>query len=214
MLNVFMSLQSHLVRRTNLLGASFNTSLAVTLPVFDPTQLLSLNCFVLGDGPNRMFTVKILKTENVSILKKSIKEENSLSLSNVDARNIDLWRVNFPIDDLPSKIPMTLGPTLRSEKLLSDVFPSELDTNRIHVFVGQGEYINSDLLLLINPSRHTLSSLTATTICIQIPNLIYRRGRPRPGDILPSAKVRSSFKWWESSNVSQQTRRGQGVHTM
>ena len=126
MMNIFISLQRHLVRRTNLLGTASNTSLEVTqpVPVLDPTQLLSLNCFLLGDHPDRMFTVEILNNKNVSILKKLIKEENPMSLDNVDVENIDLWRVSFPIDDLPSKNPTTVGPKLRSEKLLSDTFPS------------------------------------------------------------------------------------------
>jgi Crinkler effector protein N-terminal domain len=129
----------------------------------------SLNCFLYGDAPDRTFTVKIPKTENISILKDRIKEKNPSSLGNVDAKNIDLWQVSFPIDDLPSKNPTT-GPKLRSEKLLSDVFPSELDINHAHVVAvapGQGEYyIDSGLTLLIIPSTRTLSYLRATAICI------------------------------------------------
>ena len=98
---------------------------------------------MLGDDPDRMFTVKIPKNENVSILKDLIKEKNPSSLGNVDVKNLDLWQVSFPIDDLPSKNPPTVGPRLRSQKLLSDAFPSKLDINRIHVVVrvpSQGEY--------------------------------------------------------------------------
>ena len=127
----------------------------------DSTQLLSLNCFILGDNPDRTFTVEVPKNKNVSILKKLIKEENPSSLGNIDVKNIDLWQVSFPIDALPSKNPPTVGPKLRSEKLLSDALPSDLDTNRIHVVArvpGQGAYfIDSGLILLIIPSRRTLS---------------------------------------------------------
>jgi hypothetical protein len=65
---------------------------------------LSLNCLLLGDDLDRMFTVKIDKTETVSILKKLIKEENPSSLGNVDVKNIDLWQVSFPIDDLETEL--------------------------------------------------------------------------------------------------------------
>jgi hypothetical protein len=117
-----------------------------TAATLDFMQLLSLNCFLVGDDPDRTFTVEIPKNKNVSILKDLIKEKNPSSLGNVDVKNIDLWHVSFPIDDL-SKKPTTLGPKLKSEKLMSDVFLSELDTNCIHVFArvsGQGEYIDSD----------------------------------------------------------------------
>ncbi|KAF8157793.1 hypothetical protein B0H34DRAFT_844095 [Crassisporium funariophilum] len=114
-----------------------------TVVALDSAQLFSLNCFILGDNPDRMFTVKIPKTENVSILKDLIKEKNPSSLRNIDAKSIDLWQISFPIDDLHSKNPPTVGPELRSEKLLSDAFPSALDINCIHVVArvpGEGEY--------------------------------------------------------------------------
>ena len=65
---------------------------------------LSLNCLVVGDDPDRMFTVEIPKNKNVSILKKIIKEENPSSLGNVDVKNLDLWQVSFPIDDLEAQL--------------------------------------------------------------------------------------------------------------
>jgi Crinkler effector protein N-terminal domain len=94
---------------------------------------LSLNCFILGNDLNWTFTVEILKAKNVSILKDLIKEKNPSSFGNVDARNISLWQVSFSINNLPSKNPPTVGPKLRLEKLLLDVFLSELDINHIHV---------------------------------------------------------------------------------
>ncbi len=46
-----------------------------------------------------MFTVKIPKTENVSILKKMIKEENAHLLNHVDASDLELSQVSLPVDD-------------------------------------------------------------------------------------------------------------------
>ena len=117
-----------------------------------------------------MFTVKVARTENVSILKKLIKEEKAPHLDRFAASDLDLWRVSFPIDDLPSKNPSTVGPKLRSEKLLSDVFHSELDINLVHVVARiqdqGGYYIDSGLIFLIIPFRRTLSWFRATAICI------------------------------------------------
>jgi len=56
-------------------------------------SLLSLNCFVLGDDADKVFTVKVPKTENVSILKKMIKEENARLLARVDAKDLELFQV-------------------------------------------------------------------------------------------------------------------------
>jgi hypothetical protein len=133
----------------------------------DSMPFLSLNCFVLGDDPNRAFTVEIPKVENVSILKDLIKEKKALHFKHVDASDLDLWQVSFPFDDLYLKKLPTVGPKLRSNKLLSEAFPSELDIYYIHVVVrspGQGEYdIDSALMLFILTcnalSRHLLSGI-------------------------------------------------------
>ena len=140
----------------------FNPSQEVqTVVALDSTQFLSLNCFMFGDDPDQMFTVKIPKNENVSILKDLIKEKKALRLGHVNASDLNLWQVSFPIDDLPSKNPPTVGPRLRSEKLLSDAFPSKLDINRIHIVAcvpSQGEYcVYSGLIWLIVLSRRALS---------------------------------------------------------
>lgn len=133
---------------------------AQTAVALDPTQLFSLNYFILGDDPNQYFIVDIPKTASVGALQKLIKEDNPSSLHNVDVKNIAMWSISFPIDDLPSKNPPAVGPKLRAEKTLSDVFSSKLDTSCIHVVVrvpGQGEYyIDSSLTILISIKAHPL----------------------------------------------------------
>ena len=127
----------------------------------DSTPFLSLNCFVLGDDPDRTFIVEIPKNKGVDILKDRIKEKKAPHFNHISASDLDLWQVSFPIDDLHSKKPPTVGPKMRSNRLLSDAFPSELDINHIHVVArppSQGKYdIDSALMLLIIPSRRTHS---------------------------------------------------------
>jgi hypothetical protein len=96
--------------------------------------LLTLNCFVLGDDEDQVFTVKIPKTDNVSILKKLIKEENLHLLAHVDAKDLELWNVSFPIDNLSLMEPSTVTPKLRSNrKLLS--FADDLLDDHVHILV-------------------------------------------------------------------------------
>ena len=45
---------------------------------------LSLNCLIHGEDQEKMFTVEIAKTKNVSILKDLIKEKNASRLEHVD----------------------------------------------------------------------------------------------------------------------------------
>jgi hypothetical protein len=58
---------------------------------------LSLNCYVLGDDPYQMFTVKIEETKNVSILRDLIKEKKASTLKDVAASDLKLWKVDLPV---------------------------------------------------------------------------------------------------------------------
>ncbi|KAK2465822.1 hypothetical protein APHAL10511_001463 [Amanita phalloides] len=78
---------------------------------------------------------KIPKTDNVSILKKMIKEEKKRHLDQVDASDLNIWKVSFPIDDLDSQEPPTIGPSLKPHMPLSTIFSLALDANHIHIAV-------------------------------------------------------------------------------
>ncbi|KDR79311.1 hypothetical protein GALMADRAFT_1233107 [Galerina marginata CBS 339.88] len=117
------------------LSALFTNVERGRLQVIVDTPLLSLNCFLLGDDSDRTFTVKIQKNEPVSLLRDLIKEKQAPHLNHVAASDLHLWNVSFPIDDLPSKKPPTLGPKMRSEKFMSAIFRSRLDTNCVHVVI-------------------------------------------------------------------------------
>ena len=78
-----------------------------------------------------MFTVEVPQGKNVSTLKDFIKEKKAHLLSHIDASDLELWKVSFLIDDLVSKQPPTLGPSLRAHRLLSDLFTSVLDVSHI-----------------------------------------------------------------------------------
>ena len=138
-MNVFISLQRLLVCRTELLGTVSNTSLEVIqpVPVLNPTQLLSLNCFVLDDNVENVFTVKVEKTENVSILKKLIKEEKAPHFDHVAASDLDLWIVDLRLDDLGAK-PVHVNDLGTSSKLsarrkLSTFFSGIVDDECLHI---------------------------------------------------------------------------------
>ena len=62
-------------------------------------SLLSLNCWIVSDSPDEMFTVKLNKTDSASILKKTIKEKNTNSFGNFDSKQLDLWKVCLPLDN-------------------------------------------------------------------------------------------------------------------
>ena len=107
------------------------------VPALDPTQLLLLNCFVLGDDLKKVFTVEILETKNVSILKKLIKEEQSPRFDHAVASDLDIWDVSIPMNDDACKRPEITIDNLEPLKpllSLSHVFP-HVEENHLHVVV-------------------------------------------------------------------------------
>jgi len=99
---------------------------------------LSLNCFVLGGNSSEVFTVKILKTENVSILKDLIKEKQSPRLNHVVASELILSQISLPVDIITPEL--TVGDIetcqkLHSVKKISSIFGEALVDEHVHILV-------------------------------------------------------------------------------
>jgi hypothetical protein len=60
--------------------------------------LLRINCLVLGETHNHIFSVKIAGTESVGALKDAIKAEKQPAFDHVPADTLVLWKVSFPVD--------------------------------------------------------------------------------------------------------------------
>src|SRR6267154_736510 len=61
---------------------------------FVMSNILELNCWVLGDVPRRVFPVKIGSAETVGYLKKAIKDEKKPLFDDITADSLDLWKVS------------------------------------------------------------------------------------------------------------------------
>jgi hypothetical protein len=81
-----------------------------------------------------VFTIEIQRNKNVSILKDLIKEKKAHRLTHVDASDLELWNVSFPIDNVSSEESSTVTPKLMSNrKLLS--FADDLLDDHVHILV-------------------------------------------------------------------------------
>ena len=99
---------------------------------------LSINCLLLGSDSSEIFTIKILKTENVSILKRLIKEEQSPRLNHIVASELTVWKVSLPVDAITPKL--TVDDVKASQKLhpvkkISSIFCEALVDEHVHVLV-------------------------------------------------------------------------------
>ena len=93
-----------------------------------------LNCFVLGDDENKVFTVRIPRNDNVSILNDEIKKKKARLLCHVDASDLDLWKVWLPLDDPASKQPQA-EPPFRVNKRLSSLWGDDPSDDDLHILV-------------------------------------------------------------------------------
>ena len=98
---------------------------------------LALNCFLVGDDPNQIFTVEIPKNKNVSNLKSLIKKEKFPQFIHIVASNLKIWRVDLPIPDFLEsleKIKLDDTNSLSPVDVLSEVFLAP-DRKRVHVII-------------------------------------------------------------------------------
>jgi hypothetical protein len=99
---------------------------------------LSLNCFILGGDTSEVFTVEILNTKNVSILKHLIKEERPRRLNHVDASELTTWKVSLPVDTIMPELTVDdVEPCekLHSVKKIPSIFGETLVDEHVHVLV-------------------------------------------------------------------------------
>jgi hypothetical protein len=59
------------------------------------SDMLNLNCWLLGDDTQRIFPVEIAKTSTVGALKKAIIQDpsNGGDFDGIGAKYLDLWKV-------------------------------------------------------------------------------------------------------------------------
>jgi hypothetical protein len=109
----------------------------IILPTMSESTL-SLNCFILGGDSSEVFTVKIPKTDNVSILKRLIKEEQSPRFNDVVASTLTTWKVSLPVDAITPEFTVDgVEPCekLQSVKKISSIFGEALVDEHVHVLV-------------------------------------------------------------------------------
>jgi hypothetical protein len=61
------------------------------------SNILEFNCWVLGDEPLRVFSVKVPSSETVGTLRKAIKDEKKPAFNDVVADSLILWKVSYNV---------------------------------------------------------------------------------------------------------------------
>jgi len=100
---------------------------------------LELNCFVLGDDPGRVFSIRIAATDSVITLRKLIKDEKQHTFEHVPANTLVLWRVSIPVDEnlreSLSKLELVDKGSLQPVQELSEIFTGTPVKKRVHIVI-------------------------------------------------------------------------------
>ena len=111
-------------------------------------SIITLSCLVIGENPyENVFEVDIDNNKTVNRLKKAIKEEQPQTFTNVDSKDIKLWKVNISLKEpneklvvVNTKINVNIKEDLGGEELpplskISKYFTSQPVDEHIHIIV-------------------------------------------------------------------------------
>jgi hypothetical protein len=79
----------------------FDKNVMPNTPELNVSDILHLNCWILGDNTRRAFSVKIAQSEIVDALKDVIKNKKKHTFDAIDANLLDLWKVSSCGSDAP-----------------------------------------------------------------------------------------------------------------
>ncbi|OAQ29335.1 hypothetical protein K457DRAFT_155768 [Linnemannia elongata AG-77] len=101
---------------------------------------LNLFCLVDGEPQSNVFSIKPTPADTVDDLKKLIKAEKTNQFSDVDADQLTLWHVSFPVVAANKHKPIVLNEFESATELdptddVSDVFPDKPPKKTIHIIV-------------------------------------------------------------------------------
>ena len=95
----------------------------------------TINCLVLGDPEENIFTVKIQAADNISALKDAIKREKFQTFQDIEASRITL-NTTFKQYDKIKDLTELPGPTLKPLSIIGRVF-EHLNPEEVHVIIGR-----------------------------------------------------------------------------
>jgi hypothetical protein len=61
------------------------------------SNILELNCWVLGDDPHSVFPVEVASSKTVGYMREAILPKMENSCSDLVAKSLVLWKVSCPI---------------------------------------------------------------------------------------------------------------------
>lgn len=104
------------------------------------SNTIQLNCLVYDEPKEKAFGINIEIDNSIILLKEKIKEYRLALFAEVDAPDIELWKLKIPIpfgDDIMEDDPFQYEneKLINSFEKINDIFTEPLDDEYIHIIV-------------------------------------------------------------------------------
>ena len=105
------------------------------------TSILSLFCYVYGDGDNNVFQVKTDQKETVATLNDAIKEKDPAAFGVCGTKSLILWNVSIPCDENTNvkeeveNLNLDGAKPLHALKKLVNIFSGSPIEGHVHIIV-------------------------------------------------------------------------------
>src|SRR3954454_12539746 len=133
---------------------------------------ITLSCLVQCDNPNKknIIKVEIENDKSVSKLKEEIKKKKHTNFVNVNADEIQLWKVNVPLDEPNYKLNILEtqpyasvkeeleGEEMDAAKNIGEYFSNSLANENIHIII-QRERINVVFFGLTGHGKSSIANM-------------------------------------------------------
>jgi hypothetical protein len=127
-----------------------------------PDRPLRLSCLVHGDDPSHAFFVTIASGESVGDLREAIFHKQKYALGNVDANDLDIFKVSFaydenlgtllkqfqPKDDPSNGVRHLSSITKRLKAVFSDIIDDYLHVIVVRPYIGECSKVCCNHLIL------------------------------------------------------------------
>src|SRR3954447_11219357 len=134
--------------------------------------MITLSCLIQCDNPNEknIFRIEIENNESVSKLKEEIRKKKYNNFVSVDADELQLWKVNIPLDEqnykfniLNTRLCANIKEKLEGEEMdatknVGEYFPNRFENEIIHIIV-QRERINVVFFGLTGHGKSSIANM-------------------------------------------------------
>lgn len=111
------------------------------LPEMSDDNSYYLYCLIFGDQISQIFPILVKKHDTAGVLRDAIKKANETSLAGVDAKQLHLWHVNIPAENLTVELdvaePGSIKGAVQLEHPLTEVPspPTNCLRGHLHIIV-------------------------------------------------------------------------------